>query len=168
MQYTHHLPGFLLSKKEMSCFSTALKTVPCTEEWMLLIVMLYMRSHMNSSIALQHETGHIKRKVLQITEDVVMSPPPRYKLNTFKSSCVRLHYLARVISVITVMASVNKSGASSFMIQSATRPVYWGTAISPEVRHSPNHTLDLWTEKNCLTSCWINLKNQRSRDTTYP
>lgn len=32
------------------------------------------------------------------------------------------------------MASVNASGASSFMIQSATRPVYWGMAISPEVR----------------------------------
>lgn len=65
----------------MSCFSTALKTVPCTEEWMLLIVMLYMRSHMNSSIALQHGTGHAERKVLQISE-AVMSPPPLYNLNT--------------------------------------------------------------------------------------
>lgn len=36
----------------------------------------------------------------------------------------RLHYLPMVISVMTVMASVNASGASSFMIQSATRPVY--------------------------------------------
>lgn len=37
---------------------------------------------------------------------------------------MRLAHLAIVMSVMTVMASVKASGASSFMIQSATRPVY--------------------------------------------
>lgn len=48
-------------------------------------------------------------------------------------------YLPMVMIVMNVMASVKASGASSFMIQSATRPVYWGMAISPEVGRSRYH-----------------------------
>lgn len=68
VQNTHDLPGLLVSKKAMSCFSTALKTSPCTEVCMRLMVMLYMRSHKNSSTALKHATEDTwQRKVPKIT-----------------------------------------------------------------------------------------------------
>lgn len=58
---THDLPVDVASKNPISCLSTARKTNPCTEVCMRLMVMLYMRSQMNSSTALKHTKGrHIR------------------------------------------------------------------------------------------------------------
>lgn len=82
-----------------------------------------------------------------------------------------MDYLAKVNRVMIVIAWENASGASSFMIQSAIRPVYWGIAISPVVNSLNYHHANLWETlktdvkkqdfKECCCPTYHKMREQR-------
>lgn len=62
-KHARGLPGFLLSKKASSCFSTASNTSSWMVRYTRVVVMLYVRSHMNSRKALKHKREDSEQQV---------------------------------------------------------------------------------------------------------